>query len=385
MLRCFFCILGALSVLSLLPLNPRIAWACSGSPFGSLEGQVGLSPDVPSDLIGTPHGLVIKLSAYEYGIEGRDRLATFDDVMRAEVEIVVRLDPFLSEGEPAPAIEGSVEPIEGVSKGYLLWRPVTPLVVGERYRMFVGERQNVQFTITEPTALSAPRLERVLLSEVENGPKSECCSYDCELFLDTCGERLECSSLCWNARYEYSLQYELMWDALRAPQSAHTALYELIIDGDVQQQTQPWSAPQDLQSGMLSITEQPTRCFQISALSLLTGERLTSEELCPELTSEERLERRVLTAADFNEEELDGWRLCEELTTFQQEILRASGRGAEANRSDTTQGDTTQGDTGDEGCAQRATSTHIPLPLWLIALLFMWSITHPRTLKVELD
>jgi len=334
----------ALSAISVISSSPLSALACSGSDFGGLEGQVGLSGDTPEALLATPEGVALKVSYYEYGFGGQERSASYDDAMTHELTVRVMTGTFPPDPDQLPTeVEGTLEPAEGVERGYLLWRPASPLVEGEDYYLLVGEEQRVALSVVADPEGSAPSVDQLRLFEEEGDPVRDCCSYNCETYNNTCEDVTRCDKTCWATGYAYSTRYELGWS--NPNQAGHgRSLYQLSIDGVVKKSAPPWTTTA-LWEGDLGDLQEGVTCFQLSSLNLFTGEVLDAEERCMELSEVNRVERLEVSASDFSASELDEWSSCTELTPFQQSVY--------AERGWSSAGVASEGE-GEGGCTQGA-------------------------------
>ena len=302
------------------PITFNETLACAGSTFGPL--YVELVTPYSQVIYGHPQGVSLRLFRYESESEGP---ATLDDLENRSFTIT--LSP--RSGEATQLISGElVEPEGPHLPGVFIWRPTAPLELGDYSIMCPSCHSDLTISIVEPQepASFATELQELTLTELEiEGPKACCDLQDCVPEEDWCTGQLTSCETCWVEERQYIKALQARAQSELSEPLKHFLNFQLISTiGDRQFS---FESSENLTISITNDDQLPERvCVHLIASHVVTGERWEGEERCLSRDSLITLERRPLTDGDYEEQQLDRWLRCEELTAHQHSILTRSGR-----------------------------------------------------------
>lgn len=211
------------------------------------------------------------------------------------------------------------------------------------------------FTIAAPT-LSTEGAERELL-----GGSKTCCDaandQDSSCIVDSCGgyENGEMCRVCWNGRYVYQPVVTVSFESLESP----TGWIEYVVDdGFNVARVQPRMPSNHNLQAIFEEGTLPPYCVTVTAINLLTGESVDSEESC--LDDVERLDRQVYDSSEIQDR-------CEPGTIAEVDPDPINNIGGPNPPGDD---DTGKSDAG--CCATQSTrDSHVAFALFLLMAVFM--------------
>ena len=294
------------------------------------DGVWGLSAP-EEELFGTPEGFVIRLNAERFYLEPRPAVL-------GEVHQYLEMITLTPHDQPEAFVTGVVTPVDGVS-GVFVWRPDdgVELSVG-RYDVTIKwweypPRESVlTLTVieTEPFSSYPIALTHSVVDERQRNEREVCCRTPA--FEACVNEYLErgpicgnpgdyCDKVCWVESYVYNFQFvtNLSWPV---PAHVRSMTYGRLIGPLLGNRLLDPQTPGDYRYQLEEMETAPEEiCAQVVMTHLITGEEVTSEEVCISSRAYQRVPHLTYSAEDYTEAQLNDWLSCTELTDHQRSIL----------------------------------------------------------------